>query len=167
MSSTTGQRRYIRVSQQRQTKLRWPENRIENQNVHRRRSSSSSESIYIRVYTSEADSHKPGIYGVRVRAWVNECGVFYCTPSRGGRGRRGAVDIFRGVFLSVWWNFVFLLFVFSTSNEHGLLQVRGNLALCTSLPVTRRVKREARSLFFLVFQGKESLFITGHARGRG
>ena len=57
MSSITGQprnRRYIRVSQQRKTKLRWPENRIEHQNVHRRRSSSSRiASIYIRVYTSE------------------------------------------------------------------------------------------------------------------
>ena len=45
MSSTTGQprhRRYIRVSQQRKTKLRWPENSIEHQNVHRRRSRSSS-----------------------------------------------------------------------------------------------------------------------------
>ena len=45
MSNTTGQprnRRYIRVSQQRKTKLRWPENSIEHQNVHRRRSSSSS-----------------------------------------------------------------------------------------------------------------------------
>ena len=62
MSSTTGQprnRRYIRVSQQRKTMLRWPENSIEHQNVHRRRSRSSSASIYIRVYTSEADSTNP------------------------------------------------------------------------------------------------------------
>ena len=45
MSSTTGQprnQRYIRVSQQRKTKLRWPENSMEHQNVHRRRSRSSS-----------------------------------------------------------------------------------------------------------------------------
>ena len=104
MSSTTGQprnRRYIRVSHQRKTKLRWPENSIEHQNVHRRRSSSSA-SIYIRVYTSEADFHKPGkpgIYGGRVRVWANECDVFHCMQSRGGRGRRAAVDIFRCVFL--------------------------------------------------------------------
>ena len=99
MSSTTGQprtRRYIRVSQQRKTKLRWPENSIEHQNVHRRRSSSSA-SIYIRVYTSETDFHKPEIYGGRVRVWANEWDVFHCTPSRGGRGRRDAVDIFCGV----------------------------------------------------------------------
>ena len=37
-------------------------------------------------------------------------------------------------FFSVWWDFVFL-FVFFTSNAHGLLQVRGNLASCTSLLV--------------------------------
>ena len=49
MSSTTGQvgiRRYIRVAQQRKAKLRWPENSIAHQNVHRRRSSSSSECEY-------------------------------------------------------------------------------------------------------------------------
>ena len=71
---------------------------IEHQNVHRRRSSSSSASIYIRVYTSEADFHKPEIYGGRVRVWATEWAVFHCTPSRGGRGRRAAVDIFRGMF---------------------------------------------------------------------
>ena len=110
MSSTTGQprnRRYIRVSQQRKTKLRWPENSIQHQNVRRRRSSSSSASIYIRVYTSEADFRKPEIYRGRVRLWATEWDVFHCTPSRGGRDRRAAVDIFRGVFFSVWWDFVF------------------------------------------------------------
>ena len=114
MSSTTGQprnRRYIRPSQQRKTKLCWPENSIEHQNVYGRRSSSSSASItYVSirtseavrrrsssskqqceykhtcvVYTSEADFHKPGIYGGRVRVWANELDVFHCTPSRGGR----------------------------------------------------------------------------------
>ena len=35
------------------------------------------------------------------------------------------------------------------------------------LILMRRAKREARSLFFLVFQGKKSLFITGHARRVG
>ena len=109
MSSTTGQprnRRYIRVSQQRKTKLRWPENSIEHQNVHRRRSSSSA-SIYIRVYTSEADFHKPEIYGGRLRVWATERYVLHCTPSRGGRGRRAAVDIFRGVFFSCLVGFRF------------------------------------------------------------
>ena len=83
MSSTTGQprnQRYIRVSQQRKTKLCWPENSIEHQNIHRRRSSSSSSiaSIYICVYTNEADFHKSEIYAGRVRAWATEWDVFHC-----------------------------------------------------------------------------------------
>ena len=101
MSSTTGQprnRRYLRVSQQRKTKLRWPEKCLEHQNVHKRRSSSRSASIYIRVHTSEADFNKPEIYRGRVRVWATEWDVFDCTPSRGGRGRRATVDIFHGVF---------------------------------------------------------------------
>ena len=71
---------------------------IEHQNVHRRRSSSSSASIYIRVYTSEADFHKPGMYGGSMRVRANAWDVFCRTPSRGVRGRRAAVDLFRGVF---------------------------------------------------------------------
>ena len=112
MSSSTGQprnRRCIRVSQQRMTKLRLPENCIEHQNVRRRRSSGSSASIYIRVYTSEADFHKPEIYGERVRVWATELDVFHYTPSRGGRGCRAAVGIFRGV---LFWCLVGFLFRF-------------------------------------------------------
>ena len=125
--TTPKNRRYIRVSQQRKTKLRWPENSIEHQNVHRRRSSNSSASIYIRVYTREADFHKPEIYGGRVRVWANERDVFPCTPSRGGRCRRAAVDIFHGVFFQCLVGFRVFFFVFFTSNAHGLLQVRGHL----------------------------------------
>ena len=40
--------------------------------------------------------------------------------------------IFRAVFFSVSWDFVFF-FVFVTWNTHGLLKVRRNLASCTSL----------------------------------
>ena len=115
MSSTTGQprnRRCIRVSQQRKTKLRWPENSIDH-HVHRRCSSSSSASICIRVYKSEADFHKPGIYGGRVRLWADEWVVFHCTPSRGGRCRRAAEDIFRGVFFYCLVGFRFLFLSFS------------------------------------------------------
>ena len=53
LSSTTGQPRnwrHIRVSQQSKTKLRWPENSIEHQNVHRRRSSSNSSASISYVY---------------------------------------------------------------------------------------------------------------------
>ena len=124
MSSTTGQprnRRYIRVSQQRKTKLRWPENSIEHQNVHRRRSSSSSASIYLRVYTSEADFHNLDIYGGRVRVWATEWDVFHCTPSRGGHCRRAAVDIFRGVIVLclVGFRFVFSFSLLRTHTVYG------------------------------------------------
>ena len=57
MSSITGQprnRRYIRLSQQRKTKLRWPENNIEHQNIHRRRGSSSSASIHTKYVCIQA-----------------------------------------------------------------------------------------------------------------
>ena len=87
MSSTTGQprnRRYIRVSQQRKTTLRWPENSIEHQNVHRRRSSSSA-IIYIRVYTSEADFLKSEIYGGRVRVCATLGTCFTAAVSRWSR----------------------------------------------------------------------------------
>ena len=136
MSSTTGQpqnRRYIRASQQRKTKLRWPENSIEHQNVHRRRSSNRCASIYIRVYTSEADFHKPEIYGGRVRVWATEWDV-HCTPSRGGRGRRAAVDIFRGVFFSVWWDLFFFRFLYFERTRPAA-SMRAPLASFTSLPV--------------------------------
>ena len=39
----------------------------------------------------EADSYKPGIYGSG-RVWANAWDVFRLKPSRGGRGRRAAVD---------------------------------------------------------------------------
>ena len=110
MSSTTGQprnRRYIRVSQQRKTKLGWPENCIKHQNVHRRRSSSSCASIYVRVCTSEADFHKPEIYGGRVRVWATEWDVFHST-------RLEVVAVARLLWIyfvvrlnSVWWDLVF------------------------------------------------------------
>ena len=36
-----------------------------------------------------------------MRERANQLDVFHCTPSRGGHGRRAAVDMFRGVFFSV------------------------------------------------------------------
>ena len=51
-------------------------------------------------------------------------------------------------FFSVLWDFVFLS-RFITSNAHGLLQVRGNLASCTSLVVMRQGRgTEATEDFF-------------------
>ena len=79
------------------------------------------------MYTSEADFHIPGIYGGSVRVWANAWDVFRRTPSRGGRGCRAAVDLFRGVFFRDWWDFVFFSLFFFSSNAHGLLQVWGHL----------------------------------------
>ena len=128
MSSITGQprnRRNIRVSQQSKMKLRWPEHRIEHQNVHRRHSSSSrSASIYIRVYTSEHTRvYKRGRFPKTRDLWRKSAsmgyrmGCVHCPSPRGGRGRRAAVDIFRGVFFSVWWDFV-RFFSFSSLLTH-------------------------------------------------
>ena len=64
------------------------------------------------MYTSETDFHKPGIYGGRVRVRATEWDVFRCTPSRGGRGRWAAVDIFRGVFFERLVGFPFFTRVF-------------------------------------------------------
>ena len=127
MSSTTGQprnRRYIRVLQQRKTKLRRPENSIQHQNVHRRRSNSSSSAIiYINVYTSEADFHNP-------RSMEEECdyglpsGTCFTASRLEVVAVAGLLLIYSVVyFFSVWWDFVFFLFVFFSSNAHGLLQV--------------------------------------------
>ena len=80
----------------------------------------------IRVHTSDADFQKPGIYGGRVPVWATEWGVFHCPPSRGGRGRRAAVDIFRGVVFSVWWDFV-RFFLFFPSNAPGLCRYETTL----------------------------------------
>ena len=54
--------------------------------------------VRVRTYTSKADFHKPRISGGSVRVWANAWDVFRRTPSRGGRGRRAAADLFRGVF---------------------------------------------------------------------
>ena len=72
--------------------------KIEHQNAHKHRGSRGA-SNYIRVHTREANFHKPGMYGGSVRVWANAWDVFRRTPSRGSRGRRVAVDLFRGVFL--------------------------------------------------------------------
>ena len=74
--------------------------KIEQQNVHRGGTAAAGRvyTYLVRVYTSEADFHKPGIYGGSVRVWANAWDVFRRTPSPGGCGRRAAVDLFRGVF---------------------------------------------------------------------
>ena len=87
----------------------------------------------IRDRLYEADFHKPGIYGSG-RVWANAWDVFRRAPSRGGRGRRVAVDS----VVCFGWGFCFRVFLFRfifSSDAHGLLQVRGHLASFTSLVV--------------------------------
>ena len=58
-------------------------------------------------------------------------------------------------FFSVWWDFVFFFFVFFTSNAHGLMQVRDNLASFTSLLVMRQGQRsEATETVFCLYPKK-------------
>ena len=82
----------------------------------------------------EADFHKPGIYGSG-RVCANAWDVVFRALSRGGRGRRVAVDF----VVCFGWGELFLDFFFSifffSSNAHGLLQVWGRLASFTSLLV--------------------------------
>ena len=69
----------------------------------------------------EADFHKPGIYGSE-RVWANAWDVFRRAPSRGGRGRRAAVDIVvcfgRGGFFVVFFRFVFFLRTHTAYSKH-------------------------------------------------
>ena len=67
-------------------------------------------------------------------------------------------------FFSVWWDFVFLFFVFFTSNAHGLLQVRGKLASCTSLLVMRQGRGSKATEAVFCIQAKR-LFIPGCVQG--
>ena len=55
--------------------------------IQKRHSSSSAG-----MYTSEADFHKPGIYGGMVPVWAAAWDVFRRAPSGVGRGGRAAVD---------------------------------------------------------------------------
>ena len=98
---------------------------------------------------------KPGIYGGRVRVWANEWDVFHCTPEVVAVA--GLLWIYFVVcFFSVWWDFVFFFFVFFTSNAHGLLQVRGNLASCTSLLVMRQGRGSEATEAVFCLQGKKA-----------
>ena len=115
MSSTTRPHRNRRyIPGYHSTEISCTSEKIEHQNVHERHSSNAS------TYTSEADFHKPGIYG-SVRVWANAWDVFRRTPSRDGRGRRAAVDFVAyfecgGISFLCFWRFF-------TSNAHGLLAV--------------------------------------------
>ena len=82
--------------------------KIEHQNGYR---NDTAAAVRLFMYTSEADFHKPGIYGGSVRVWAAAWDVFRRAPSRVGRGGRVAVDIVvcfgLGGFLSDFF-FVFI-----------------------------------------------------------
>ena len=130
--------------------------KIEHQNVHRRRSSRGA-SIYTRVYTSEVDFHKPGVYGGSVRVRADAWDVFRRAPSRGGRGRRAAVDFFRGVFFSCLVAFRVFLFGFFSSNEHSYCKYEQYLASCTSLLVMRQGRGSGSTEAVFAFREKKPL----------
>ena len=64
------------------------------------------------MYKSEADFRKPGIYGGSVRVWADAWDVFRRTPSRGGRGRRAAVDFVVCFECLVGFRVFFFLFLY-------------------------------------------------------
>ena len=54
--------------------------------------SGTAAAVRVCMYTSEADFHKPGIYGGSVRVWAAAWDVLRRVPSRVGRGGRASVD---------------------------------------------------------------------------
>ena len=126
MSSTTGQprnRRYIRVSHQRKTKLRWPENGIEHQNVHRRHSSSSSASIYIHKCAD-----KPGRFPQTRDLWRKSASMGY----RMGRVSLHAVSRWSrslGCYGYISWC-VFLVFCGISCFSSSFCLLRTHTAYC-------------------------------------
>ena len=96
----------------------------------------------------EAHFHKPGIYGSG-RVWANAWDVFRRTPSRGGRGRRDAVDV---VVCLGCGGISCFFFRFFSSNAHGLLQVRGRLASFTSLLVYYFMIKSIKGAFVFLLQ---------------
>ena len=69
-----------------------------------------------------------------MRVWANAWDVFRRTPSRGGPGRRAAVDLFRGVFFQclVGFRVFFVRFLFFERTRPAA-SMRPSLASFTSL----------------------------------
>ena len=85
----------------------WRENR-----APKRIQAAKQQCEYVFMYTIEAHFLKPGAYGGSVRVWGNAWDVFRRTPSRGGRGRRAAVECFECGGIS------FFFFSFSLLRMH-------------------------------------------------
>ena len=124
MSITTGQprnRRYIRVSQQRKTKLRWPENRAQTY--------TGGAAAAVRVYTYVYIQARPISTNP---ACMEEACEYRLTRGTCFVARRLEVVavarllwIYSVVcFFSVWWDFVFFSFVFFSSNTRPAASMR-------------------------------------------
>ena len=121
MSSTTGQprnRRYIRVSQQRKTKLRWPENSIEHETY-----TGGAAAAAVQVYTYVCIQARPISTNPRSMEEVCEYGLPSGTCFTARRLEVVAVAgllwiYFVVYFFSVWWDFLFLFFSFSLLRTH-------------------------------------------------
>ena len=99
------------------TKLRWTENSLEHQTY----TGGAAAAAEVRIYAYACIQARPISKNPGSMEEECQCGVprltCFTTPSRGGRGRRAAVDVFRGVFVSVWWRFV-CLFSISLLRTH-------------------------------------------------
>ena len=107
--------------------------------------------FYLLRELSEADFHKPGIYGSG-RVGANAWNVFRRAPSRGSRGRRAAVD-FRGVF---WMRRVFVFFFF----PFFLFELGTHTACCEYRPlclIYLSTSSEATEASFVAFEAKKPL----------
>ena len=82
----------------------------------------------------EADFHTPGIYG-RGRVWANVWDVVFRASSRGGRGRRAAVDFVVCFGWGEFLCFVFFRFFLFFERTRPAASMRPPLASFTSLLV--------------------------------
>ena len=110
MSSNTGQlrnRRYIRVSQQRKTKLRWPENSIDHQKY-----TGGAAAAAVRIYTyvrikARPISSNPGSIEEECKYGLTS-GTCFTAHRLGVVAVAGRLWIYFVLcFFSVWWYFVF------------------------------------------------------------
>ena len=86
------------------------------------------------------------MYGGSVRVWANAWDLFRRTPSRGGRGRRSAVELFRGVFFQRLVAFrVFFSSLSFLQTHTAYCKCEQYLASCTSLLVIDNRARQLTS----------------------
>ena len=116
-------------------------------------------SVTLVVFTDcgsyEADFHQPGIYESG-RVWANAGDVFLRQPSRGGRGRRAAVDIFCCVLFSVCLDFVFFFFRFFFFQLTRLAaSMRPPLTSCTPQLVVRQSRGSEATESAFILQAKK------------